>query len=55
MMVFVVSKPNTAEYRACINCFQGRIVSLCDDNSLHLWEINEGCLEEVKSQALEGK
>ncbi|PNF23205.1 Protein lethal(2) giant larvae [Cryptotermes secundus] len=34
---------------------EGRIVSLCDDNSLHLWEINEGCLEEVKSQALEGK
>ncbi|GFG32827.1 hypothetical protein Cfor_06328 [Coptotermes formosanus] len=34
---------------------EGRLVSLCDDNSLHLWEINEGSLEEVKSQALEGK
>ncbi|XP_069685247.1 lethal(2) giant larvae protein homolog 1 isoform X2 [Periplaneta americana] len=34
---------------------EGRIVSLCDDNSLHLWEINEGSLEEVKAQALEGK
>jgi len=34
---------------------EGRLVSLCDDNSLHLWEINEGYLEEVKSQALEGK
>lgn len=34
---------------------QGRLVSLCDDNSLHLWEINESSLEEVKSQALEGK
>jgi lethal(2) giant larvae protein len=31
------------------------VVSLCDDNALHLWEINEGSLEEVKSQALEGK
>ncbi|XP_068084416.1 lethal(2) giant larvae protein homolog 1 [Anabrus simplex] len=34
---------------------EGRIVSLCDDNSLHLWEINNGSLEEVKVQALEGK
>lgn len=34
---------------------QGRLVTLCDDNSLHLWEINESILEEVKSQALEGK
>lgn len=34
---------------------EGRVISLCDDNSLHLWEINEGSLEEVKSQALEGK
>ncbi|XP_049951670.1 lethal(2) giant larvae protein homolog 1 isoform X2 [Schistocerca serialis cubense] len=34
---------------------EGRIVSLCDDNSLHMWEINEGSLEEVKAQALEGK
>ncbi|KAE8741158.1 hypothetical protein FOCC_FOCC013321 [Frankliniella occidentalis] len=34
---------------------QGRLVTLCDDNSLHLWEINGSSLEEVKSQALEGK
>ncbi|CAG9865318.1 unnamed protein product [Phyllotreta striolata] len=34
---------------------QGRIVSLCDDNSLHLWEVNKSSLIEVKSQALEGK
>lgn len=33
----------------------GRIVSLCDDNSLHLWEVNKSSLVEVKSQALEGK
>nr|CAD7457896.1 unnamed protein product [Timema tahoe] len=33
---------------------EGRIVSLCDDNSLHLWEVNEGLMEEVKTQALEG-
>lgn len=38
---------------------QGRFISLCDDNSLHLWEINmkEGrmVLEEVKSCSLEGR
>ncbi|XP_074039294.1 LLGL domain-containing protein l(2)gl isoform X1 [Leptinotarsa decemlineata] len=34
---------------------QGRVVSLCDDNSLHLWEVNRSSLVEVKSQALEGK
>lgn len=29
---------------------------MCDDNSLHYWEIaNESSLVEVKSQALEGK
>ncbi|KAK9887726.1 hypothetical protein WA026_000044 [Henosepilachna vigintioctopunctata] len=33
---------------------QGRIVSLCENNSLHLWEINNA-LVEVKFQALEGK
>nr|UYR00238.1 lethal(2) giant larvae protein [Plectrocnemia conspersa] len=34
----------------------GKLVSLCDDNSLHYWEIaNESSLVEVKSQALEGK
>lgn len=33
----------------------GRVISLCDDNSLHLWEINQSSLVEVKSQALEGK
>lgn len=34
---------------------QGRIVSLCDDNSLHLWEVNKSSLVEVKQQSLEGK
>lgn len=34
---------------------QGRVVTLCDDNSLHLWEVNRSSLVEVKSQALEGK
>lgn len=33
----------------------GRVVSLCDDNSLHLWEVNKSSLVEVKAQALEGK
>lgn len=32
----------------------GRLVSLCDDNSLHLWEIKNSIIE-IKSQALEGK
>lgn len=34
---------------------EGRLVSLCDDNSLHLWEINETSMEETKTVALEGK
>ncbi|XP_020295148.1 lethal(2) giant larvae protein homolog 1 isoform X2 [Pseudomyrmex gracilis] len=34
---------------------EGRVVSLCDDNSLHLWEINESSLVETKSLSLEGK
>uniref|UniRef100_A0AAU8EGR6 Lethal (2) giant larvae n=1 Tax=Grapholita molesta TaxID=192188 RepID=A0AAU8EGR6_GRAMO len=33
----------------------GRLISLCDDNSLHLWEINEKSLVELKSHLLEGK
>ncbi|XP_019760944.2 lethal(2) giant larvae protein homolog 1 isoform X1 [Dendroctonus ponderosae] len=33
----------------------GKVVSLQDDNSLHLWEVNKSSLVEVKSQALEGK
>ncbi|CAH2037874.1 unnamed protein product, partial [Iphiclides podalirius] len=33
----------------------GRLVSLCDDNSLHLWEINEKSLVELKSHTVEGK
>lgn len=33
----------------------GRVVSLCEDNSLHLWEINSSSLVEVKQHALEGK
>nr|CAG4643699.1 EOG090X00I4 [Lepidurus arcticus] len=40
---------------------EGRLISLCDDNSLHLWEINSGddgshpVLEEKKQHSLEGK
>ncbi|XP_076275605.1 LLGL domain-containing protein l(2)gl isoform X3 [Rhynchophorus ferrugineus] len=34
---------------------KGQVVSLQDDNSLHLWEVNKSSLVEVKSQALEGK
>ncbi|XP_026673106.1 lethal(2) giant larvae protein homolog 1 isoform X4 [Ceratina calcarata] len=34
---------------------EGRVVSLCDDNSLHLWEINESSVVETKSLSLEGK
>ncbi|GLG99593.1 Uncharacterized protein, isoform B [Gryllus bimaculatus] len=34
---------------------EGRLVSLCDDNSLHLWEVNGSILEEVKEHSLEGK
>ncbi|XP_034940539.1 lethal(2) giant larvae protein homolog 1 isoform X2 [Chelonus insularis] len=34
---------------------EGRLVSLCDDNSLHLWEINENSVVETKSLSLEGK
>ncbi|XP_073945065.1 LOW QUALITY PROTEIN: LLGL domain-containing protein l(2)gl [Choristoneura fumiferana] len=33
----------------------GRLISLCDDNSLHLWEINEKSLVELKSHLIEGK
>ncbi|XP_043284182.1 lethal(2) giant larvae protein homolog 1 isoform X3 [Venturia canescens] len=34
---------------------EGRVVSLCDDNSLHLWEINENSVVETKSLSLERK
>ncbi|XP_044734719.1 lethal(2) giant larvae protein homolog 1 isoform X2 [Chrysoperla carnea] len=34
---------------------QGRLVSLCNDNSLHLWEINKSSIVEVKLLSLEGK
>ncbi|XP_063896793.1 lethal(2) giant larvae protein homolog 1-like [Helicoverpa armigera] len=33
----------------------GRLVSLSDDNSLHLWEINEKSLVELKTYIFEGK
>lgn len=33
----------------------GRLISLCDDNSLHLWEINEKSLVELRSHTFEGK
>lgn len=33
----------------------GKVVSLCDDNSLHLWEVDLSSLVEIKTQALEGK
>ena len=39
--------------------FQGRLISLCSDNSLHLWEINNkdgsSVLEELKSFPIENK
>ncbi|XP_033211249.1 lethal(2) giant larvae protein homolog 1 isoform X2 [Belonocnema kinseyi] len=34
---------------------EGRLVSLCDDNSLHLWEIDNNSVVEVTSLCLEGK
>jgi len=39
---------------------QGRLVTFCTDNSLHLWEINvkptgATVLEEVKSSAMENR
>ncbi|XP_026684178.1 protein lethal(2) giant larvae [Diaphorina citri] len=34
---------------------EGRLVSLLDDNSLHLWEINDTTMEETKTHTLEGK
>ncbi|XP_067128411.1 lethal(2) giant larvae protein homolog 1 isoform X2 [Centruroides vittatus] len=38
---------------------QGSLISLCDDNSLHLWELNlkdgKWIMEEVKSCSLEGR
>lgn len=34
---------------------QGRLVTRCGDNSLHLWEITEGGLNEVESHVLVGK
>ncbi|KAL4709933.1 hypothetical protein ACJJTC_003896 [Scirpophaga incertulas] len=33
----------------------GRLISLCDDNSLHLWEITEKSLVELKTYTFEGK
>ncbi|KAL0892808.1 hypothetical protein ABMA27_014503 [Loxostege sticticalis] len=33
----------------------GRLIALCDDNSLHLWEINEKSLVELKAHTFEGK
>ena len=38
---------------------QGRLVSVCSDNTLHLWEINlrggNSVLEEVKEFSMENK
>ncbi|XP_051174479.1 lethal(2) giant larvae protein homolog 1 isoform X1 [Leptopilina boulardi] len=34
---------------------EGRLVSLCDENSLHLWEINNNSVVETTSLCLEGK
>uniref|UniRef100_A0A1B6LPM2 Uncharacterized protein n=1 Tax=Graphocephala atropunctata TaxID=36148 RepID=A0A1B6LPM2_9HEMI len=34
---------------------EGRLVSLSDNNTLHLWEINDMNMEETKSLQLEGK
>ena len=40
-------------------CVQGRLVSVCSDNTLHLWEINvrsgNSVLEEVKEFSMENK
>lgn len=33
----------------------GRIISVCDDNTVHLWEVNGSTLDLVSSQSLEGK
>ncbi|XP_053607282.1 lethal(2) giant larvae protein homolog 1 isoform X2 [Plodia interpunctella] len=33
----------------------GRLISQCDDNSLHLWEITDKSLVELKSHTFEGK
>lgn len=43
--------------KICMFCSSGagRLVSLCADNSLHLWEINESSLVEVRTLFLEGK
>lgn len=35
--------------------FKGKLVSLSDRNSLHLWEINDTAVEEVKTLTMEGK
>jgi len=48
-------------YDICPACFQGRVISLCSDNSLHLWEINNdrdgtnSSLTEVKHLTIENK
>ena len=44
---------------ALCTCVQGRLVSVCSDNTLHLWEINlrsgNSVLEEVKEFSMENK
>lgn len=33
----------------------GRVIVVCEDNSLHLWEVNKSSLIEIKALCLEGK
>uniref|UniRef100_A0A8D8ZVM3 Protein lethal(2) giant larvae n=1 Tax=Cacopsylla melanoneura TaxID=428564 RepID=A0A8D8ZVM3_9HEMI len=62
----VVGKPGVEFYAHHASCDhvisniifipgEGRLVSLLDDNSLHLWEINDSSMEETKTHTLEGK
>uniref|UniRef100_A0A1B6CIZ4 Uncharacterized protein n=1 Tax=Clastoptera arizonana TaxID=38151 RepID=A0A1B6CIZ4_9HEMI len=50
-----LSSTDTAITRLLFIPNEGRLVSLSDDNTLHLWEINETMMEETKSVVLEGK
>ncbi|CAH2980453.1 unnamed protein product [Chilo suppressalis] len=49
------TNPDTAVTQIHFIPGTGRLISLCDDNSLHLWEINEKSLVELKTHAFEGK
>lgn len=49
------TNPDTAVTQIHFIPGTGRLISLCDDNTLHLWEINEKSLVELKSHSFEGK